>query len=290
MTTTLTVEFLDPDALRAFERAELLHGRAVVRSKEPVELLDDVRLRVMFGELSADLEASVAHPGLPQPDGSIAVGLTVVYDAPAQDAVHALLGDLLDRGWSTTLDLAPSELALANENVARLATGELPAVDGPEGWNDRAGEATDPGRPIAGQRTEGERFDAGTTATGWISEAPAQPKASFPDTVTLSGLDVGPGPEATGTQPAVPDVAFGDLAVETPWSVQAVAPRPHTPAAFDAERLETARGYYESARADLARGNVELARINIDLALAYDPTDAEFRGFLGEIEARMPAR
>lgn len=309
MTTVLTVEFLDPDALRAFENTELTYGRAVVRATDSVELLECVKLRVRFGELSADIPAQVAHPGLPQPDGTVAVGLTVDYDEEARDALHDLLGDPLDRGWHTTQELLPIEVANANEVAARAATGDFSTVEERDSrWLAEEAAASHE-RPGSGAHHALDRD--GITATDWnsagddrhdpladtdVGGAWKQQDESFPDTLTVTGLE--DQPPVSGAQPAVlhtpvegAEVAVAPVvrprAAETPWDGEAT--RPTRVLAVDPDRALRANDYFEAARADLVRGQLDLARSNVNLAIAYNPAEREYQRFLLEIESKLAA-
>lgn len=349
MTTSFFVDFIDPDALREFCRRELEQGRAIVPSRDAVELLEDVTLVVRFGELTAAIAASVAHPGLPQPDGSFAVGLAVGYDEEARARVSDLLGDPLDRGWSTTLELSPAEIALANSAEAERAPAAPAAPAGAAGADpvlatassvaaalgvsdfgdtrpdDDAAAMTPTARAVARARAAysettaqaAEVDPAERTSPNWRLDAPAG--GSFPDTLTISGLD----PESPATRRASPSGPHESSAQDTPTAGTPVAQaragrrdasdphpsrlpspgaqpqRPDTPwsadavreriAAVDPERASRARTYAEAAWQDLIAGRLELARANINLALAYDPTNRETRDLFERIEAGLAA-
>ncbi len=314
MPTILPVDFLDSDALRAFAEAELEHGRAVVASDKSLELLEDATLRVSVGELFVDLSASVAHPGLPQPDGRAAIGLAVAYDAPARDALHELLGEVLDRGWSTTLDLSPRELASANEAVAahwaEAADTEVDRrLDEVRGGQEFAAYLTSTGWDLPEIASEPGRSRGGATQTDWMREEEAPDQSlwsrdgSFPDARVLSELreqSAATGapralvetPTAVATIPerSQRSPRAAALPVDTPWQVDAIremqaasraegATRP-TLRGVDPGRAMRAQDYFEAARADFAAGSLELARTNLNLAIAYNAIDPTYRDLL----------
>ncbi len=85
----IAISFADHRALAAFVEKQLMSGHAAIVSDRPAELFDDVVLRIETPGGTADIPASVAHPGLVTDDGA-RLGLAVKL-TPAQQAELEIL-------------------------------------------------------------------------------------------------------------------------------------------------------------------------------------------------------
>ena len=132
----ILANFNDEGVFREFVEDQIAYQRALLPSDVPVELLDDIILRVTFGGRAIDFRASVAHPALPRPDGSTALALAVVVDPEDLAQLRGFrASDKLAAG-AMTATVAPSAhddtLALQPTAILEVDAALLEALRGGE--------------------------------------------------------------------------------------------------------------------------------------------------------------
>jgi hypothetical protein len=364
----IAISFADHRALAAFVEKQLMSGHAAIVSDRPAELFDDVVLRLETPGGTADIPASVAHPGLVTEDGArlgLAVKLTPAQQAELEILVAAarqiaeLDPEFADTSEMAVLD-APlvrgrtvpptAELAallpaadtialddpVAAAEVVAAAVAEALAADEPE-TEDAAAEpststevdestvteaADSKRKTLRGHPTEPveDELDTGRS-TGPIDitsavitssgvslpvnplqgvARPPAPRGEIDDRIHVYGPKRGqtivsyrPNPVGEAPPTSLPDDTddangandsdpFSRSQEMTPSKDSAAEYRSMYPA-----KAKRAAAYFDAAQADVKAGAFETARTNLNLAIAYNPTEHAYRELLDDVSAKL---